>query len=484
MRAVLRSLALVCTGAPGTALAHAFGERYELPVPVWLFIVGGALTVTLTFVVVAVFARAGAERYAGACWKLQGTLPGRLLSSSWASAALKATGVAGLALVVLAGFIGSGDPNRNIAPALVWIVWWVGFSYLAMLVGNLWPVVNPWRSLYDLFAALRRGGDPSPPPRPYPERVGSWPALGLLLAFGWVELVFPFRATPVVLSWLVLAYSLLTWAGMARFGPEAWLRNADPFYRVFELFSRFAPFAVMPGQGLVLRPHGAGLLSRDGARVSSAEVAFVMAMLAIVLFDGLQGSKHWLALEDAVHALNPALGDRAWIALHSAGLLATWLAFLGMYLAACAAMRAAGGGNVSTLDYARAFAPTLIPIAVGYHFAHSFTYLLVQGQSVFFLVSDPLGLGWNLFGTRDVAVDIAIINTKTAWYIALGAIVAGHAMSVYLAHVVAERLLDTRARALRALVPITALMVLYTIISLQILAEPLVRYSGPQQTII
>ena len=30
----------------------------------------------------------------------------------------------------------------------------------------------------------------------------------------------------------------------------------------------------------------------------------------------------------------------------------------------------------------------------------------------------------------------------------------------------------------------TILMVLYTVISLQILAEPLVRYSGPQETII
>jgi NhaP-type Na+/H+ or K+/H+ antiporter len=80
--------------------------------------------------------------------------------------------------------------------------------------------------------------------------------------------------------------------------------------------------------------------------------------------------------------------------------------------------------------------------------------------------------------------DIAIINTRTAWFLALGAIVAGHAISVYLAHAAAERLLEARGRALRALVPITALMVLFTVISLQILAEPLVRYSGPQETII
>ena len=126
----------------------------------------------------------------------------------------------------------------------------------------------------------------------------------------------------------------------------------------------------------------------------------------------------------------------------------------------------------------------MIPIAVGYHFAHTFTYLIVQGQSLVFLVSDPFGLAWNLFGTAGAEVNDAVIGTRTAWYLALAAIVVGHAISVWLAHAAAERLLASRGRALRVLTPITVLMVLYTVISLQILAEPLVRYSGPQETII
>ena len=476
------SMAIAAAAGPGSAFAHAFGARHELAVPVWLFIVGGALTVTLTFVVPAAFARAGAERYAGARWQVQGTPLGRLLCASWVASALKVLGVAGLVLVVVAGFIGTKDPNRNIAPTLVWIVWWAGFSYLAMLLGNVWPLVNPWRTLYALFSAWR--GSAARPRTPWPVRAGSWPALVLLLVFGWVELVFPYRATPAVLASMVLAYSVLTWAGMSRYGSEPWLQHADPFHRVFELFSRFAPMAVVPQAGLVLRPYAAGLLWRDAGRAPTSEVAFVMAMLAIVLFDALQGSKHWAVLEDTLHALDPALGNAWWVALHSIGLLATWLLFLALYLGACAIAKAAADGSLSTLECARAFAPTLIPIAVGYHFAHTFSYLLVQGQSLQFLVSDPLGIGWDLFGTRDTQIDTAIIGTKTAWYLALSAIVTGHAISVYLAHVAAERLLGARRQALRALLPITLLMVLFTIISLQILADPLVRYSGPQETII
>jgi len=75
------ALAAVLALVPAAALAHAFGARYELPVPVWLFIVGGALAVTLTFVMLAVFARAGAERYADIRWTLEGTPLGRALSA-------------------------------------------------------------------------------------------------------------------------------------------------------------------------------------------------------------------------------------------------------------------------------------------------------------------------------------------------------------------------------------------------------------------
>src|SRR6185436_17839960 len=278
------------------------------------------------------------------------------------------------------------------------------------------------------------------PPRPYPQKLGSWPALALLLLFGWVELVFPFRAVPFVLAWLVLGYSALTFVGMSRYGPDSWLNNADPFHRLFDLLSRFAPFASASNGGVVLRPPAAGLMRR--AMVEDAEVGFVIAMLAIVLFDGLQGSKHWVAVEDAVHALNPKLGDAAWVGVHTAGLIGTWFAFLGLYLAACAAASSAAGGEITTGQCARAFALTLIPIAVGYHFAHTFTYLLVQGQNLVFLVSDPLGVGWNLFGTRDATINIAVISTRTAWYLALSAIVVGHAISVYLAHVAAERMLQ------------------------------------------
>jgi hypothetical protein len=108
----------------------------------------------------------------------------------------------------------------------------------------------------------------------------------------------------------------------------------------------------------------------------------------------------------------------------------------------------------------------------------------VQGQQIVALISDPFNLGWDLFGTRDFKPEISIMTTKTAWYLAVSAIVIGHVVSVYLAHVAAERCVGDRRHVLRYLVPMTVLMVLYTITSLLILAEPLVRYSGPNNEIM
>jgi hypothetical protein len=52
--------------------------------------------------------------------------------------------------------------------------------------------------------------------------------------------------------------------------------------------------------------------------------------------------------------------------------------------------------------------------------------------------------------------------------------VTGHLIAVYLAHVQAMRLLGDRTLVLRSQVPLTALMVVYTMVSLSILAEPIV----------
>ena len=121
------------------------------------------------------------------------------------------------------------------------------------------------------------------------------------------------------------------------------------------------------------------------------------------------------------------------------------------------------------------FVLTLVPIGIAYHLAHYHSLLLVAGQYAIPLLSDPFGLGWDLFGTTLYRVDLSVVNAASIWYLSVGAIVVGHVLAVCLAHVMALRVYGDPRPALRSQIPMLVLMVLYTMSSLWILSQPVVK---------
>jgi hypothetical protein len=64
---------------------------------------------------------------------------------------------------------------------------------------------------------------------------------------------------------------------------------------------------------------------------------------------------------------------------------------------------------------------------------------------------------------------------RAVWYTSVIAIVLGHVLAVYVAHVVALREYRDRRRALLSQLPMLVLMVAYTMVSLWIIAQPIVE---------
>jgi hypothetical protein len=211
-------------------------------------------------------------------------------------------------------------------------------------------------------------------------------------------------------------------------------------------------------------------------------VAFVLLMLAPVTFDGfletpfnerfataLQGSP---ALSRLLFQLSE-LGIGEAQAISTLALAAFPLAFLGAYwLASWAMVRITG--RRTTAEVAGAFVLTLVPIAVAYHLSHYFSLLVTAGQFIVPLASDPFGFGWDLFGTARYKVDLGLASPYVLWYGAVTLVVVGHVIAVYLAHAVALRELGSRRLAALSQIPMLALMVGYTMLSLWILAQPIV----------
>lgn len=471
----------VCTLA-SSASAHGFGQRYDLPLPLYLYLYGTAAVVVVTFVLVALFVRRTGGTTRRPRLDLVGYAPGKIIAHPGLILLLKLVAAGLFVVTVAAGFIGDQNPYRNIAPTMVWIIVWVGVAYVSAFVGDLWALINPWATIFDAAAWLYRrvgSGRESPHRLPYPAALGVWPAVTLLLLFSWIELVYPAPAVPAHIACFAAGYSILTWTGMALFGRETWMRHGEVFSVVFGTFARFAPTEARAGARpeLILRPFGSGLL--DSRSASPSMTAFVLLLLSTVLFDGLLNTPEWAILENAIGARLRGPGEFELIAVRTAGLVTFWLLFLAAYTLVAATMSGAAGRGHSTRKIAQHFAFTLVPIAIGYHLAHYFVFLLVQGQYIIPLISDPFGWGWDLFGTAGYRVDIAIIGARFAWYTAIVAVLVGHMISVYLAHRVAIREFEPRHATLRSQVPLTALMVAFTFISLSILAEPIVERREP-----
>jgi len=192
--------------------------------------------------------------------------------------------------------------------------------------------------------------------------------------------------------------------------------------------------------------------------------AFVIVVLAGVTFDGLLQTPLWLEIV----RLTPIT--------QTSGVILLPLLYFGIYLGFVELSRILGGGGEAGFrQFAAAYAFSLVPIAIAYQMAHYYTYLLTQEQMIISLISDPFAWGWNLFGTASFEPRYGIVGASFVWYSQVALIVTGHVIAVYLAHAISWRLLRDPGRAFRSQLPMLVLMVLYTITSLWILAQPIVK---------
>jgi hypothetical protein len=112
-----------------------------------------------------------------------------------------------------------------------------------------------------------------------------------------------------------------------------------------------------------------------------------------------------------------------------------------------------------------------VPIALVYVVAHYLTFLLFEGQGIAYLLSDPLGRGWDLFGTASSAVDYGVISQNEAWYAQVACVVAGHVAALMLAHDRALALYGQARAAARSQDAMLAIMVGFTTLALWLLAQ-------------
>jgi hypothetical protein len=431
-------------------LAHGIGGRSDLPVPVWLAMYAGAMAVLISFFAVVAF------------WpkpRLTADAPGRALPAAVTAAAdapvtrvaLRLLGVAAMAALLAAAWFGHESPARNPAPTWFYVWFWVGLVPASILLGPVWRLVNPLRTLAGVLLAARGGRGLVAEPDRVLRRLGYWPAVAGVFAFVWLELVSVGPDDPRSVALFVTGYAVVTVAAAVALGP-GWFARGDGFEAYATLLAGLSPFGRRAADGrLVLRNPLSGLVAMVPVPVS--RTVLVLVVLGSTAFDGLSRTQPWTRVANG-------LDTGPYVLLGTAGLVAS----VGMVAAIFLGAVALCGPEVRAADVVH----TLVPIAVGYTVAHYFSLVVFQGQAGLLLASDPLGRGWDLFGTADTTIDYLVVSTTLIAFVQVGAIVAGHVVGVVAAHDRAVAVLPRR-RARAGQYPLVVAMVCYTGIGIGLL---------------
>ncbi|HEU4450553.1 MAG TPA: hypothetical protein VFR63_11325 [Gaiellaceae bacterium] len=453
----------------GLLLAHGIGGFKDLPVPLWLFYYGAALVLLLSFVALWVLWKRPLLRERADGRPLPEALE-RIVLGRALRALLGALGVVLLVVVTLAAVAGDRTPNENLAPTFVYVVFWLWLVPVVVLLGNVWSALNPWRAAADGVAWLwERAAGPWTTPFAYPAGLGRWPAALLLFAFAALELAYTDPANPRSLAVAIVVYSVVTWLGMLAFGRDAWTASGEAFSVYFGFLARVAPLGVREdGRAVVRWPFTA--LTRIDLRPGT--LAFLAVMLGSVAFDGLSRTEQWVDFRaNATRPLgerSTQLQDLVGTLMNVAGLA---LVILLVALAYLVAVRAAAVVTEYPGDLSGAFLGSLVPIALAYVVAHYVSLVVLQGQYMAPLVSDPLGRGWDLFGTAGVRPDLGVLSPNAVWYTQVAALVVGHVAGLALAHDRAVELFDSPRKAAASQYAMLALMVVYTVAGLWLLSS-------------
>lgn len=452
---------------PQPVSAHAFGAVYTLPIPFWLYLYGAASVLIVSFLLMAFFSTEK-NRLVLPSYTISRLYTVRFLTSEPLKVIYKTLSLFLFFLTIITGLFGDDVSSYNFSIPFFWVIFVIGFTYLTFFVGNIWDSVNPWMlliTIYEKIAGKKAHGNIV-----YPKRYGYYPAFLFYMCFIAIELFV--KTTPFSLSIILLQYTVITLCGVIVFGKKDWFRYGEFFSVFFRLISYCSPIYSEKKSINISLPFSQ-IISGKPDRFSI--LLFILFMLSSTAFDGLRETNIWY--ETYWNIINPFLTriiSIDWFVVYEyAGLIVSPFFFLGLYLVCIWLMKQITRSAASVRELSVMFAYSFLPIALVYHVAHYFTLLLLQGQFIIRLISDPFGWGWDLFGTGNFVPDTTLLDAAFVWHFQVGLILIGHIISVITAHVMAGRIFPKKGVLIISQLPMLFLMVMYTLIGLWILSQPI-----------
>lgn len=446
----MRGLAVAFALMPGAGFACALPPSVILTLPTGHYILAAALTVGLTAVLGSVAQRLPA-------------MEPHLIATRRIWVPVSVTSYASFLCffgLILIDLFGSRDPMHNLMTLVFWTGVWIALPLACILFGNLWRAINPWTGPVRMARILLRWTGSVGL-----ARLGHWPAVVAYAGFGWFQIVSVSPDDPADLALLAFIYWAIIFI-LAVAESEDWLLQGEFLTVFFGYIAKIAPVWSNPSENrtqIFVGWPGTQILLMPGLNKSA--VAFVTLALAVLTFDGLSETFWWMALIGQ----NPLefAGRSAVMWVNTAGLVSVWAMTAALILGILSLSRRYGGSGFAAGPVMLGF----LAIAAGYHAAHHLVTLLTTGQYTLFALNDPLFRGDSLLGLPMFYVSFGFLTQGET----MGMIYAAQFAAILGAHLLAVMLIlqiSARSGAVRAIahLPMTILMVAYTILGLWLLS--------------
>ncbi len=368
-------------------LRHGIINVGDLPIPFDLVLNAAVLVVVLTFVFLKV------------SWKESILTSKETLFSTKQSTSGKLFGFLILALLTVPGLINNEAATVSITPLILWVFLWIGVPVLGLLFGDLYAKFNP------LSILVNREGEAN----------NVYPAAFLFICLTWFELVWSKPGNPRHIG-IVFLVLLVVVSVVQRFYNKT-LIEVDPLLLLHHLYSKMRITNSKP----VFRT----LLNNISnlAQLKGMEY-FILLMIGTVTYDGLRETTFWFEL----------FGSQTYeTSFSTVAFLLMNLLIIVFYRFACYFAIRVSGEDLNLNEISLKFGHTMLPIAFAYHVTHYLSLLLFEFQTVVYRLNDPFGFGWNLFNVQEPEVNY-FLEPIALWTIMVIVTLAGHMLSVVLAH--------------------------------------------------
>ncbi len=446
-----------------------------------------------------------------------------LVRNRWFQAVPQLMMVVVFFFLIYAGLFG----NRigNITPVAVWTIWWGGLVFMVAVMGPAFCFACPWDGLANLASRLsiaRKTQSISLGLKVPKTFRNMYPAIALFTLLTWAELGLGVTSDPRSTAYMGISMAVLAVGCALLFNKKTFCAHLCPVGRISGMYANFAPIELRAKDPKVcatcktqecLRGGGDGYACPTGISlkvvnnatmctlctecVKSCDknnVAFnirpfardlyqkmrtrpdeswmCISLLALTLFHGFSMTTAW---EDFTPGNNSLL---RWMDVtlgtphafnFTVGMIIVCSIPVVLYvLSGFLAERMTRGSGITARTMFLHYAYSLLPVALFYHLSHNLMHILMEGGAIVPMLSDPLNIGWNLFGTADMQLGHLVSDTVT-WYLQILLIVIGHLVGIVVAHRTSRRLFSDRKMAVRSLLPMLAIMVLVSTAGLSLM---------------